>query len=147
MWKLGLAVVVLLSSFGVGWYYGSGQKEVQVITKEGKTTTIVKDKIITKIVEVFPDGTRKETTKEEESSRKETIKETITDTGTPVKEDYRVGAAYWVRNVSDVMEPGHISNGLSVSLSRRVAGPIWVEVQGRPSGNRKELAVGVAIQW
>lgn len=147
MWKLGVAVVVLLGSFGGGYYYGSGQKEIQVVTEKGETQIVEREKVITRIVEVLPDGTKRETIREEESKREETNRTVIVNPTPANREDYRVGVAYWASSTSDVLGSGRGSDGIGFSVSRRLLGPAWVEVSARPIGPKKEVALGVSVQW
>lgn len=141
MWKIILPIVLLLMAAGGGYYYGS-QKEPVVIEKV-VTKTEIQEKIITRTVIRRPDGTIEETTKEE--NRKETSKQkedTVAKGGTGrSNSDYRVGLRYWASSPIDAIQPGWDDAG--VSLGRRVIGPVWLDLEA----NRKQMAMGVSVQW
>jgi hypothetical protein len=143
MYKIIAALVLALCFLAGGYYWGSGN----VIVEKGETVTVIKDRIITKTITRKPDGTIIETVKEEEHDSSQTNTTVSTKPGPENKANYRIGAAYWVRSTADVLRPEKPYDGISLSVSRRIAGPAWVDVLAKPFGVRREVALGVSVQW
>lgn len=144
-----IATVVLLGSFLGGFYYGKGQNQVEiqekVITKEGESKVEYKDRIVTVIKTVQPDGTVTETTKtEEKAGTKETktqVSENDKDTKiTPVLSRYSLGvvaAKRWDQNLLSTPDWG-------ATAGLRVLGEVWVKATVVPA--QKTALLGVEIQ-
>lgn len=149
MWKIGLALIVLIGAFGGGYYYGSGNVITNTVTVKGDTVTQTVDHVVTQIVEKKPDGTVTTTTKTEEVAAHTETKESQTATQTvpaSVGASYKVGAEYWANSVNSLGDWNRPDN-YSVYLSRRMVGPLWGDVQVRPTGSQKSVALGLSVEW
>lgn len=124
-----LAVVALLAvtHYGAYWYGSQKPAEVRVVEKE-----VVRKDIITKIVEIVkPDGTKETVTIIVDKSTEDKSKKIDVMPQRP--KDWLVGAYY------KVTDPAY-----GISASRRVLGPIFVQVSVDTSRN---LNVGAAIEF
>lgn len=148
-YKLLALLVGLLAAFGGGYYYGSGQVVTNTVTQKGDTVTVTKDHVITQIVETHADGTSTTTTKTEEVStnQKSQTSEVSRNVspGAASGPNYRLGAQYWVGSISDVTKGK--SDQLGITGSRRLLGPVWLDGEVRPFGDKKEVAVGASVQF
>lgn len=147
MWKYIIALLIPIAAFSGGYYYGSGNVITKIVETKGETVTVVKDRIITRTVVRHPDGTVTETTKEEEINHNTTSTTTVRDNSTipKARADYRLGAQYWVGSISDA--GGWNNDHLGITGSRRVWGPVWVDASARPFGPKKEISLGLAMEF
>ena len=130
-----VALFLLLAAFAGGAYWGRGQREV--VVTEGKTVEKVEERIVTVTKVIRPDGTIEETTKTEEKQTDTKTKEKSKATSAAQLAQYGVGVAALasLRNF-----PEH---EYSVTLSRRILGPAWLELQG----TKQAVGVGVRIEF
>lgn len=145
--KILAAFLLLLGAFAAGIRWGS---TTQVIEKEvkGDTVTVVKDRIVTVIRTVHPDGTVTETTKTEEKDKTKKKKETKTE---PVviskpKSKYSVGYVlrpHWPRGEKDLLPGPAISHGVSVGYN--LLDPLWLKFGIIPSD--KIYTLGLEVQF
>lgn len=155
MWKYIIALLIPIAAFGGGYYYGNQNVKVteKTVTIQGDTKIVFKDRIVTKTIIRSPDGTVTETTKEEEISQETSshtssnMASTETSNTGNTKEKYRIGANYWSRSPSDFIQPGNWSDRIGVSGSRRIIGPVWLDVEGRFGTRERQVAVGVSVTW
>lgn len=154
MIKYIVALFIPILAFAGGYYTASKQVEVveKVIVKEGETKTVVQEKIITRTVVKHPDGTTTETTREEnrDVATEERVRESdsgTTRTTVSSGGNYRLGVYYGMRSISDAYQPNDWRSNTSVYVSRRIVGPVWIDVGGRPYGDRKEVTLGLAVTW
>ena len=143
MYKIIAALILALCFLAGGYYWGSGN----VIVEKGETVTVIKDRIITKTIIRRPDGTTEEVIKEETINHETSNTQVSTKPGPENKANYRIGAAYWVRSTADVLRPEKPYDGVSLSVSRRIAGPAWIDVLAKPFGVRREVALGFSVQF
>lgn len=137
----------------VGYYLGQGQVEIQtverVITKEGESRVEYKDRIVTVIRTVKPDGTVTETTKTEDKSgtKEKKSSETATDKErivTPVLAKYSLGLRYWNKVALDsLVKPSLEYDRLEVSVGHRVWGGLWADVGYRLDNS---LSLGIRLE-
>lgn len=130
--------------FAGGFYAGSGRVEVQEITKEGKSETIYRDRIVTVTKTILPDGTVTETTKNEDRTGSTTNETKSNEKLTiPALAQWSLGAGLERQATFDsVLSPKlgdyYVSGGM------RALGPVWVETQYQPSGN--EIRLGIRVE-
>jgi hypothetical protein len=140
----GLALLLL----GFAWGFSRGQENVEtvvqerIVVKEGETKVEYRDKIVTVIKEVKPDGTITETTKTEDKQGTKEKKKSIVDNQKkqetkPVLPTYSVAGGVVASLGPDILTPGYYISG-----GYRVLGPAWIEVGGN---TKKELTLG--IRW
>lgn len=145
-----LLIIYTAGIFTLGYYAGKGDKEVQivekVITKEGETKTVYKDRIVTVTKVVKPDGTTTETTRtEEKEGTKETKRTEVAsnkDTkSTPILPKYSVagGLLQGIYTLSRL----HFRPDYYITGGYRVLGPTWLEIG---SNTKEELTLGVRIE-
>lgn len=146
-------VIITLSltalGFASGLYIGQGQKEVQVVEKKGDTQVIYKDRIVTVTKTIQKDGTVTETTKTEDKDINRNTHTVDTEhLSTPVKlAQYRLGVSYWFQ-YNEILgeQQSHIfdyRNQVSAVASRRLLGPVWVDLYLR----KQEAAVGLSLEF
>lgn len=145
MYRVIAILILACGLLGAGYYWGSGQ----VVVEKGETVTVVRDRIVTRIVEVKPDGTTTttESTEEHHQDTSHTEVHEGPSTSSKVQANYRLGLSYWAGSPADVLELRRGYDGLSLSASRRIIGPIWIDGQVRPFGDRKEVALGLFVQF
>ncbi len=152
--KYTLGLILLIVSFGGGYYSGKGNKEVQIQEKiveiKGEKEIVVKDNIITVTKIVRPDGTVEETTKTEEKKTVEKSKEVssekdIVSISKPVLSNYSLGLKYWALAadesiVRDVSKPDRYE----LVLGRRIVGEVFLNASYRLD---KQASIGVSINF
>lgn len=143
-YKLLAGIILLLAAAGIGYYYGNNNVKEQIVYKDVIREQIV-EKIVTKTVIRRPDGTVEEIVREEDRQTDSKTNSEGTRTVRNVSPNYRASAALWAGSPSSFQQPSGAN--LGVGISRRIVGPAWIEVQARPLGNKKEVAVGVAWEF
>lgn len=131
MYKIfGILTAVTIAG-AAGFYYGSGRGKTVTVEKEVvRTETRWKDRIVTVIRTIKPDGTVVEETRTEDkegSSVKDKQNDVVTTM--PVLAKYSLGASYGVRYrdlLGDVSRPNPDRG--EMRLGRRILGPVWGEV-------------------
>jgi hypothetical protein len=157
-YKLLAGLIVLVATAIGGYVTGKGDKEVviqeKVVTKEGITKIVYKDRIVTVIKEIKPDGTVTETTKTEEKDKvvDKTDKETDSSkdsTTTPAAPRYSLGL--YAINSDITREPLSKDTALDkskynvgVSAGINVFNPIWLKFGYVPTV--KQVSVGLELQ-
>ena len=149
--KVIVGLVALILATACGYFYGKGDKEVviqeKVVTKEGETRTVYKDRIITKTKIIRPDGTveEREETKQSDKvvDKKKTSTEKEKDTESrPILAKYSV-AGYVLLPVESISTIRTASPDYGVIGGYRLIGPVWLEAGGN---TRKEFQLGVRIE-
>lgn len=156
--QIAIAGAMLLVAFGGGYLYrGDPEPVVQVVEREklvevqvkGETTVEVRDRIVTVVRTVKPDGTvtEKTRTEEKDQSSKEVVTEAVrvqerTSTTLPMAASrYSLGIGY--RGQLPIRPPTYqdllVTGGYRISSS-----PVWLEfgVTGR-----RELVLGLRLEW
>lgn len=169
-YKILAGVLLLLASAIGGYVTGKGDKEIviqeKVVTKEGATKIVYKDRIVTVIKEIKPDGTVTETTKTEEKDKvvDKTTKETDSSkdsSTTPAAPRYSLGiyaintsiAEKLSGSVPTAREPLSGDTGpvldkskynLGVSAGINILNPIWLKFGYVPAV--KQVSIGLDLQ-
>lgn len=140
MWKILIGILLLIASFGVGYYFAPGKVVEKVVTK---VDTVVHERVVTKIIERKPDGTVTETIREEVKDKKETSSTKSSQSGSPTasQPSYRVGGTYRIGSLGDAADPKWDQAG--VSGGYRLVGPIWADF----GLTRKDVTLGVSVSW
>ena len=151
---IGLGVLLLLGSFGGGYYMGTGNKEIQIqekiIYKEQEVKIEYRDRTVIKERTITPDGTitereidrdvSKDTethTSEKETDKSETTKSLLTN--------YSLGLRISI-DYNEIITPKSEAldvNNYDVILGRRLIGPSWIEL----GGNLKHITLGVRYEF
>lgn len=141
-----IALILLVGSGLGGYYLGRGQKEIQVVEKEGKTVIQYKDRIVTVIRTVKPDGTVTEITKTEEKSRDTEIDTRSTSTDTKsLASNYSLGVKYWLPISVDIINPSQYSlGGLEVTGGYRLVGDSWLDLGVKLD---RSVALGLSVKF
>jgi len=153
-YKLLTGLIILIGIFVGGFYTGKGQSKVEiqekVITKEGESKTVYKDRIVTVTKTIKPDGTITEETKTEEkqgsketkTASKEKDKTTVT---TPILSNYSLGLKYWA-SLDDKLDVGKAKdrNNYEVTAGRRLLGEAWLTGGVRLD---KQVSLGVSFNF
>jgi hypothetical protein len=151
MWKYILALLIPIGAYAGGYYSASKQIEVREVPVD-RVVTVVKEKIVTRTVTKTivrkPDGTVIETVTEEDKEQDKDHTKDDTESGTIARslDLYRVGVGYRLGSVADAVRPPQW-DAVDLSLSRRVAGPFWIDVGGHFVGERKDVILGVSVSW
>lgn len=155
MHKLVALVIVTAVAAGTGYYYGRGNKQVEVrekiVTVKGETITQYKDRIVTVTRVVRPDGTTEETTRTEDkqgsSEQRTTEKKKDTDTATTsIARSYSLGLKYRTRlsDIPDIQQAGRDRNNYEMTAGYRLMGDVWIQSGLQLDGS---VSLGVAYQW
>lgn len=139
--QIGLVTVLLAAAFAGGLYLGRGQREVVTVEKKGEERLVYKDKIITVIRTVKPDGTVTEETRTEDRSGTKSSSTTDRSVATKSQSKYRLGFKYW-KDYSDPLnfQPSKDVEGIA---GLRLLGPVHLEL-----GVRKDSAsIGLSLEF
>jgi hypothetical protein len=134
-------VLLIAVAFAGGLYLGRGQREVVTIEKKGEERLVYKDKIVTVIRTVKPDGTVSEETRTEDRSG--TKSSSTTDRSVAIKSQskYRLGVKYW-KDYSDPLNFNPVKDVEGIA-GLRLFGPVHLEV-----GVRKDsAAIGLSLEF
>lgn len=141
----GLLILLLGSGLG-GFYLGRGQKEVQIVEKEGKAVIQYKDRVVTVTKTIKPDGTVTEITKTEEKSRDTEIDTRSSDTTTKsLSSTYSLGLKYWLPISIDIINPAQYSlEGLEITGGYRLVGDSWLDLGVKLD---RSVALGLSVKF
>lgn len=156
--QIAIAGAMLLGAFGGGYLYrGDPEPVIQVVEREklvevqvkGETVVEVRDRIVTVVRTVKPDGTviEKTRTEEKDQSSKELVTETArvqdrTSVHLPAAATrYSLGVGY---RVLPTTRPPTYQDLLVTGGYRLSSSPVWLEfgVTGR-----RELVLGLRLEW
>lgn len=131
MYKIFGVLIALVLAAAAGFDYGRGQGKTITVEKEVvRTETQWKDRIVTVVRTVKPDGTVEEKTVTEDkegASKKE--KDKVDSITTSTLAQYSLGLRYqspYRDLISQAIESPY--KGVEVSAGRRILGPIWGEM-------------------
>ena len=124
---------------GVAYWYGT--TKAKVVTQEGESHTIVKDRVVTVIKTVKPDGTVTETTTTADHSQNNSESHS-----SALSEKVLAGWALGVHYRPDLGNVlTHQWNAWELEGSRRLLGPTWISATVNPL--RREISLGIRYEF
>jgi hypothetical protein len=136
-----IVIVLLATAFAGGLYLGRGQREVVTVEKKGEERLVYKDKIVTVIRTVRPDGTVTEETRTEDRSGTKSSSTTDRSVATKSQSKYRLGVKYW-KDYADPLNFNPIKDVEGIA-GLRLLGPVHLEL-----GIRKDsAAIGLSLEF
>ena len=136
-----IVLVLVLAAAGIGFYYGRGDKQIEIHEIKGETHVEFRDRIVTVTKTIQKDGTVIETTKTEEINRETDIKVVEKDSkSTPVTSKYSLSLG--ITSLTGLASPYDPSN-YYVGAGTRVFGPVWLE--GSVRGD-KSITLGIRYE-
>lgn len=140
-----IAAVVLIGTFGTGFYLGRGQVQVEekIVYKEGETRIIEKEVIREKIIR--PDGTIEERVIEKDKDTDSKTRDTETDKSVkPILAQYSLGLGLRV-DLGEINKLREVSyENVVITGGRRLLGPLWLDGS---VGLDKQITVGVRYEF
>ena len=127
-----------------GYWQGRGQKEIQIVTREGKERIITVTRTVEKIRIVRPDGTVEEHEKVIDSTKDEKSRETETARITrSLLTNYTAGIRYHIDS-----RPWEDSYGKTeIVVGRRMLEQFWLDAGIRTSTKQPEVSLGISMHW
>lgn len=126
-------VIPVVIAGTLGYSLGRGQKEVQIVEKEGKVITEVVTRTVTKEHVTRPDGTIEEReVTEDRNEDRVAIEKERQSTVKPTAHNYSLGVGYRVDSYKSVISPD--PRHVEVEAARRILGDYWITVGGGLSG-------------
>lgn len=144
MYKYIFALALLIGVFGGGYYLGRGKREVITVEKTGETHTVYRDRIVTVMKTVHPDGTVTEITKtEDKSGGTDSITHDKSNQTRSLASNYSIGLKYWQRYADGIVPAPRDLGRYEAVVGRRIIGDMWVDLGVR----KEEAALGVRLEF
>lgn len=149
-----IAGLIILSSIGAGYYFGTQNAEVQIINRtvhekgEIQTQIVYRDRIVERTVTKYPDGTVVESdrttdkdTTEQQSAKTSNDTNSITQIVIPTTTKYSLGLRETFSYSNLFPTTAELRRNIEITGGRRLIGDLWLDVGVQPGNSAFTLGI------